>query len=555
VPTSLPNSENQELWPNTSIHGDISLSQVDERHISYTAMPNSDAPGYSLLGGESDGRNLNTRDSSGRTLLHQAIISRSLKDVEKYISMGSAVDIQDRENNQPLHHAASRGFVEIIHLLLKNGADPNAKGESGRTPLHMSIRFPKATKEILNAYPSISSQDDNGDTPLHLALSSSTLHERPKGSIIERLISAGANVNALNAAQITPFHMMLEKLDSKGKYHTPFVLMFLENNAEISLCTKDGKFPFEVFLDKIGSRWFNTDYKTPSRLRNLDLKMFIARKANIDITLKSGKTLLSTALSERILNTGKDFELGQLLCNTADVNKADSAGNYPLHSMAKEARYVDEEKSLEWAKVLLQRGDNPNRANRAGESPLVVLFAAYTLNKAVLAFASFLLDSGANPMMRDSKDNLPIYYVARAAEREEKDQLLELLLQTNPLAETTDQQDGSEDSVPKDQEWWEGYHQFFQQRTWSNPAHLLQAAQLMPDNVAKTISSKALKLGATKFLQSAKSEFDNMKGTKGLHHQDTRAQGGQIVAILRDCHTLKIEVDESWYHSLLDLFD
>ncbi|KAF8850756.1 ankyrin, partial [Acephala macrosclerotiorum] len=72
----------------------------------------------------------------GRTLLHQAVISRSLKDVEKYLSMGSAVDIQDEENNKPLHHAANRGFEEIVRLLLKNGADVNAKGKSGRTPLH-----------------------------------------------------------------------------------------------------------------------------------------------------------------------------------------------------------------------------------------------------------------------------------------------------------------------------------------------------------------------------------------------------------------------------------
>ncbi|KAF8850757.1 hypothetical protein BDZ45DRAFT_696496 [Acephala macrosclerotiorum] len=216
----------------------------------------------------------------------------------------------------------------------------------------MSIRFPKAMKGILNAYPAISSQDDNGDTPLHLALSLSTLDERPKGSIIERLILAGADVNALNAAQITPFHMMLEKLDSEGKYHTPFVVMFLENNADIFLQTKDGRSPFEVFLEKIDSRWFKWDSETPSRLRNLDLKMFIAKKANIDITLKSGRTLLGEALHHDILITSKDFELGQILCNAADVNKADSTGNYPLHLMAKKALFILKETSLEWAKVL-----------------------------------------------------------------------------------------------------------------------------------------------------------------------------------------------------------
>lgn len=202
-----------------------------------------------------------------------------------------------------------------------------------------------------------------------------------------------------------------------------------------------------------------------------------------------------------------------------------------------------------------QRGANPNQANQAGESPLVALLSTVYLAEEALAFTSLLLESGANPMMRDSKDNLPVYYVARATHGSAKVQLLELLLQTSLLKETTNQQHGSEGSIPKDQEWWEGYYHFFRQRTWSNPAHLLQTAHLMPNDVATLISSTALKLGATKFFRSAKSDFDNLKRTKGLHHQDTRAQGLQIVAILRDCHALKIEVDESWYHSLLDHFD
>jgi hypothetical protein len=77
----------------------------------------------------------------------------------------------------------------------------------------------------------------------------------------------------------------------------------------------------------------------------------------------------------------------------------------------------------------------------------------------------------------------------------------------------------------------------------------------MPNDVAETISKMALKLLATKFLRSAKAEFDSLTETLGPQHEDTQDQGYRMVEILRDCRKLNIEVEQSWYHSLLDLFD
>jgi ankyrin repeat protein len=36
----------------------------------------------------------------------------------------------------PLHIAAGRGYRTIVELLLRHGADPNAKDRNGNTPLH-----------------------------------------------------------------------------------------------------------------------------------------------------------------------------------------------------------------------------------------------------------------------------------------------------------------------------------------------------------------------------------------------------------------------------------
>ncbi|KAN0092267.1 ankyrin [Hyaloscypha variabilis] len=547
-------SESQGLWQNSSLHGSIPPSQFGQGNTSFASMSNSGASAFPILPENNDnGNNLNTRDSSGRTPLHQAVISRSLKDVEKYLSMGLAVDAQDDENNQPLHLAAESGSQDVIKLLLKHKADPNAKGKSGRTPLHMSIRFTKATREILKACPAMTSQDDNGDTPLHLALSSSTLDERPKGSAIQQLIFAGANVNALNTAQITPFHMMLEKINPDGEYHTDFVMMFLENEANVSLETKDGKYPFEVFLEKIGSRWYKTDTKTPSRKPNLDLKMFIAMKADIDITLKSGRTLLNEALYGGLYH--KDLELCQFLLNTADMDKPDSDGNTPLHILSEKAWTIHVDTISGFAYSLIQRGANPNRRNRAEESPLIISLNKY-FHSGCIKFAEMLCGLGANPMLRDLKGNLPIYYVARSDSKAEVFiRLMEVLLEASSSNVLTIDERYAPEAAPRDGEWWLAYRRFSQQLIWSYPSRLLDLTILMPNDVAETISKLALKLLATKFLQSAKADFDRLAGTLGSPHQDTQARGYQMVAILRDCLKLNIEVEQSWYHSLLDLFD
>ena len=351
---------NPELWTPSSPNQIILQNPVVVRHASYPVVQTSVSLAYPLPTGYSVG-DLNGRDDSGQTLLHRAVISRSLKDVEKYISMGASVDIPDNKGNQPLHSAARRGYVDIIRCLLKNGADPKAKGHSGMTPLHMSVRFVKAIKVILTSYPPVSSQDDNGDTPLHLALSLSKLDEQPKGSAIETLVLAGANVNIRNAARITSFHMVLDGSRSRGKYHEPFVVLFLENDADIFLRTENGRLPFEVFLENIGSRWskyFTSSYSGP---RNPDLKLFMSKNANINVLLKSGDTFLNTAILGNIFGTFLDDELGKFLCHTADPNKAGLNGNYALHCMVQLTLPRTENIVVDLTKLLLQRGANPNQ--------------------------------------------------------------------------------------------------------------------------------------------------------------------------------------------------
>ncbi|CAG8501147.1 3332_t:CDS:2 [Paraglomus brasilianum] len=56
------------------------------------------------------------------------------------VRAGANVNQKDLRGNTPLHHAACKGYLEMVIVLLQLGSDVNAKNINGRTPLHEAIR-------------------------------------------------------------------------------------------------------------------------------------------------------------------------------------------------------------------------------------------------------------------------------------------------------------------------------------------------------------------------------------------------------------------------------
>ena len=49
--------------------------------------------------------------------------------------------VKDRRSFTPLHCASQSGNVEVVVALLEGGADANARGFAGATPLHISVSY------------------------------------------------------------------------------------------------------------------------------------------------------------------------------------------------------------------------------------------------------------------------------------------------------------------------------------------------------------------------------------------------------------------------------
>jgi ankyrin repeat protein len=54
------------------------------------------------------------------------------------IECGANVNLQDVNNQMPLHLASKYGYLDTAQLLLDNGADPNAPDNNNMTPLHLA---------------------------------------------------------------------------------------------------------------------------------------------------------------------------------------------------------------------------------------------------------------------------------------------------------------------------------------------------------------------------------------------------------------------------------
>jgi serine/threonine protein kinase len=130
-------------------------------------------------------------ETLGAELL-MAVENRDVVKVRDLLKKGASVNARDSKGATPLHKAAYRGDLTITQLLIKHGADVNARENMfGETPLHCAARsHALEVVELLlqhGADPSI--RNINGQTPLELAQGSGY---EEIARVIEEFVRAGS---------------------------------------------------------------------------------------------------------------------------------------------------------------------------------------------------------------------------------------------------------------------------------------------------------------------------------------------------------------------------
>ena len=127
------------------------------------------------------GANANLRDMEGNTPLHLAVHTFSTGLMKVLLREGADADIQNKKAETPMFkiarwsHRVYRGenVASVMKTLINGGVDPNAQAANGESVLHATRSSATGDTDaidfLISAGASLDLQDENGDTPLHVA--------------------------------------------------------------------------------------------------------------------------------------------------------------------------------------------------------------------------------------------------------------------------------------------------------------------------------------------------------------------------------------------------
>jgi cytohesin len=376
--------------------------------------------------------------SSDYERFKRAIDTDKIEAVQAEIDRGS--DINAREKNlgsrvitkvygqTPLMYAASGAYPKpALELLLDNGAQVNARDDSGVTALMEAANFNRsgAVKLLLDHGAQVNARSNYGLTPLTIA-TSPTARSRfsvRKLAVVKLLLEGGAEVDGRDSNGRTPLAL------SAGRSYTPdIVALLLDHGAKVNAPDRNGVTPLMLAVHERGFPEI--------------VKFLIEKGAQVDARSNNGSTPLHRAAQASIGNRYRSpllcmtsihpdyrrdieevrqrpLEMIQLLLDTgAQVDARDEDGNTPLIVAAKG---TDRPEIIQ---LLIEKGAEVNARNNDGSTALMVAargadsggnIPGVTIIKSTRALLGgdiieLLLDKGANPLAIDASGMKAIDY-------------------------------------------------------------------------------------------------------------------------------------------------
>lgn len=229
------------------------------------------------------------RDAGADYTIDTAIFMNDIKFVEELLqSDDSWVNDRRKAQQVPLRRAAQAGRTEICKLLLKHGADPDSFEEGHGIPIiRVAVEHPRVVELLIDhganlkrriTYHGMGTGQwivEGEATALHYAVDAGNL-----GSV-KLLIDAGLDPNAADQEGQTPLHIAIRSATvdrrswggKKAKSYAEIIRLLLENDASIEFRDRKGRTPIELAKEeksfRIIKRLLN---KKQDELYEMDMK-------------------------------------------------------------------------------------------------------------------------------------------------------------------------------------------------------------------------------------------------------------------------------------------
>ena len=288
-----------------------------------------------------------------------AIEDGDTKGIKRLLGQGADVNMKDRDDVSLLHHAVRTGKLEIVKLLIDEGASTDVRDASGRNLLRYTDKA-EIGGFLIEAGCKVDARDDYGETALHAAVLAN------REEMVKLLIARSADVDAADNLGNTPLHVAARF----GSYDTAGLLVAA--SADVNAGNNAGDRPLDIAKEAYSDKIADMLRKCGARSHRDSLALLgaveqgktkLAAKylpGDADINMKSpyGMAALHIAAARG------DAELVELLIKAgADLNAHGSFRRTALH----EAVFRGYRQTVE---VLVRTKAEVNHMDAFGETPL-----------------------------------------------------------------------------------------------------------------------------------------------------------------------------------------
>jgi ankyrin repeat protein len=266
--------------------------------------------------------------------------------VEALLAVGVDPEARDARGNTALLTACALGHEDAVRALVAHGAQPGTRAADGQTALGLALASGRREIARWLEWPRWS--------PPRRALRGADLPQAAQeGDLdaVRRLLDLGLPLHAVDAQGCTAL------LRACGGGHLALVQLLLERGADPALPSRSGATCVSAAL---------------SMKHDAVLQALLARGADPNQSLPGGITPLMVAAA-----LGQAKGVQALLAHGADAGAADGEGGTALHAAAQYGFAArDRTRVVPVWEALLSTGAEPDAANDAGYTPLLLLLGA-----------------------------------------------------------------------------------------------------------------------------------------------------------------------------------